>query len=184
MAYTSCLHMFSIVASALACIGQLSAAVWHAQMYPSAISRTLCRDYRALEESAQLSLANMKALRLRGESGMPGLRRCAAQMLIVEQYLALGQEKGGGWEGLLREALVVSALALHVAHVCVLWVMLSEVVLLLRAVTAVHIVSPHHALCLTLCLSILGAQVLCYFWLLTAGNQGTMWLKIPLCAIC
>lgn len=64
----------------------------------------------------------MKALRLRGESGVPGLRRCAIQMLITKQYLAMGPEKGGGWEGLLREALVVSALALHVAHVCILWV--------------------------------------------------------------
>ena len=73
-----------------------------------------------MEESAQLWLANMKALRLRGESGVPGLRRCATQMLITKQYLAMGQKKGGGWEGLLREALVVSALALHVAHVCVL----------------------------------------------------------------
>ncbi|KAL0041624.1 hypothetical protein WJX79_009879 [Trebouxia sp. C0005] len=63
-------------------------------------------DYRALEESAQLWLANMKALRLRGESGVPGLRRCAIQMLITKQYLAMGPEKGGGWEGLLREALV------------------------------------------------------------------------------
>ena len=63
----------------------------------------------------------MKALRLRGESGVPGLHRCATQMLITKQYLAMGQKKGGGWEGLLREALVVSALALRVAHVCVLW---------------------------------------------------------------
>ncbi len=76
-----------------------------------------CRDYRALEESAQVCLANMKALRSRGESGLPGLRRCATQMLITKQYLAMGQKKGGGWEGLLREALVVSALALHVAQV-------------------------------------------------------------------
>ncbi|KAL0050057.1 hypothetical protein WJX82_003639 [Trebouxia sp. C0006] len=63
-------------------------------------------DYRALEESAQLWLAIMKALRLRGESGEPGLRRCPTQMLITKQYLAMGKKKGGGWEGLLREALV------------------------------------------------------------------------------
>ncbi|KAA6429346.1 MAG: hypothetical protein FRX49_00740 [Trebouxia sp. A1-2] len=31
---------------------------------------------------------------------------CAIQMLITKQYLAMGPEKGGGWEGLLREALV------------------------------------------------------------------------------
>ena len=171
------------LAFVLACITQMSTGVCCIPRCRGAISRTLCRDYRALEESAQLSIANMKALRLRDESGLPGLRRCATQMLITKQYLALGQEKGGGWEGLLHEALVVGALALHVAHVCVLWVMLSEGTLLLRAVTAVHTMNPHHALCVALCLSIFGAQVLCYFWLLTVGDH-TIWFKITPCAVC
>ena len=126
----SCLCIFSIVvallgsyplAFVLACTGRLSAEVCGMPGCTGAISCTLCRDYRALEESAQLWLANMKALRLRGESGVSGLRRCATQMLITKQYLAMGKKKCGGWEGLLRGALVVSALALHVAHVCVLW---------------------------------------------------------------
>ncbi len=29
-----------------------------------------------------------------------------------------------------------------------------------------------------LCLSIFGAQILCYFWLLTEGKQGTIWIRI------
>ena len=106
---------------------------------PDAHRRNQCAHFAGTTEPwkiAQLWLANMKALRLRGESGAPGLHGCATQVLITKQYLAMGQQKGGGWEGLLREALVVGALALHVAHVCVLWVMLFEDVLLLRAVTA------------------------------------------------
>ena len=82
--------------SELACTGQLSAGVRCIPRCTGAISCTFCRDYRALEESAQLCLANMKALRLRGESGLPGLRRCATQMLITKQYLAMGHKKGGG----------------------------------------------------------------------------------------
>ena len=110
---------------------------------------TLCRDYRALEESAQLWLAIMKALRLRGESGEPGLRRCPTQMLITKQYLAMGKKKGGGWEGLLREALVVSALASHVAHVCNLWLSCLRMFCNLCAVNADH-KSATCALCHTM----------------------------------
>ncbi|DBB08377.1 TPA: hypothetical protein ACH3X3_008536 [Trebouxia sp. C0006] len=106
-------------------------------------------DYRALEESAQLWLAIMKALRLRGESGEPGLRRCPTQMLITKQYLAMGKKKGGGWEGLLREALVVSALASHVAHVCNLWLSCLRMFCNLCAVNADH-KSATCALCHTM----------------------------------
>ena len=159
--------------------------MWHAQVHTGAIMPrcTFCRDYRALEESAQLWLAIMKALRLRGESGEPGLRRCATQMLITKQYLAMGKNKGGGWEGVLREALVVSALASRVAHVCVLWLSCLRMFCNFCAVNAEHIMNLQHALCVALCLSIFGAKILCCFWLLTAGNQGTIWLKLTLCAV-
>ena len=78
---------------------------------------------------------------------------------------------------------MVSALALHVAHVCIF--KLSEGVL---QIVRCECRALYHALCFalclsissaqTLCLSIFEAQILCCFWLLTEDKQGTIWVKI------
>lgn len=78
------------------------------------LSHAFCREFSALEESRQLWLAMMKACRVRGPAGEPGLKMCARNLAITLTSIADGktqQQKCGEAEVLYREALLVSSFA-------------------------------------------------------------------------
>lgn len=68
------------------------------------------REFSALEESRQCYLALIKACRLRGPAGEPGLRICASNLIITLISIAEGnarQQKTEEAETVFREALLV-----------------------------------------------------------------------------
>ena len=70
-----------------------------------------CREFSALEESRQLWLAMMKACRVRGPAGEPGLHMTARRLAITLSSIAEGktrQQKCEEAEVLFREALLVN----------------------------------------------------------------------------
>ncbi len=74
------------------------------------LSHAFCREFSALEESRQLWLAMMKACRVRGPAGAPGLYMCARSLAITLSSIADGkneQQKCEEAEVLYREALLV-----------------------------------------------------------------------------
>ncbi len=81
-----------------------------AMLWTDTLSHAFCREFSALEESRQLWLAMMKACRVRGPAGEPGLYMCARSLAITLSSIAEGkfqQSKCGEAEILCREALLV-----------------------------------------------------------------------------
>jgi len=78
------------------------------------LSHAFCREFSALEESRQLWIAMMKACRVRGPAGEPGLYMCARNLAVTLRCIADGkirQQKHREAEALYREALLVSSFA-------------------------------------------------------------------------